>query len=317
MSPAASSADSTPRWSTREELEDAVVAYQPHWWRTDVDALAVINDRVRHPGLRDRVVATSDLGQIVTTAAVYRPASPGAPADRPFLDERLAVHEQIIDDCVPTFPSTPASAPARTPAAYFTIGCPGSGKTSVLRRIVDLHRFQEAQKAPETQEAASVGPTQPAPCSIIDADRVRQKLPEYADGLGAFVVEEECFALTYGPVFEAALARRADVIYDTIGRLASIRDNIELLHADGFEIHVLQARAGLDDCRDRTERRALEVDGRLVPPAMLERAANDAAEALAALRREGFPLASWAIVDTSDMTSPALIEGTEPWSMVL
>ncbi len=311
MSPAASPADSAHRWSTREELEDAVVAYQPHWWRTDADALEVINDRTRHPGLRDRVVATSDLGQIVTTAAVYRPASPGAPADRPFLDERLAVHDQIIDDCVPTFSASPATA--RPPAAYFTIGCPGSGKTSVLRRSVEAHRSREAQGA----AAASAGSARPAPCSIIDADRVRQKLPEYAGGLGAFVVEEECFALTYGPVFEAALARRADVIYDTIGRLASIRDNIELLHSNGFEIHVLQARAGLDDCRDRTERRALEVDGRLVPPAMLERAANDAAEALAALRREGFPLASWAIVDTTDMSSPALIEGTEPWSSVL
>lgn len=313
MSPAASPAGSTRKWSTREELEDAVVAYQPHWWRTDVDALEVINDRIRHPGMRDRVVATSDLGQIVTTAAVYRPASPGAPADRPFLDERLAVHERIVDDCVPTFSASPATAPARPPAAYFTIGCPGSGKTSVLRRIVEVHRSREAQEA----AAGSAGPAQPAPCSIIDADRVRQKLPEYAGGLGAFVVEEECFALTYGPVFEAALARRADVIYDTIGRLALIRDNIELLHSNGFEIHVLQAHAGLDDCRARTERRALEVDGRLVPPAMLERAANDAAEALAALRREGFPLAGWAIVDTSDMSSPALIEGTEPWSTIL
>lgn len=299
------------RWATLEELEDAVVAYQSHWWRTDDEALKVINDRVRHPGLRDRVVAASDLGQIVPTAAVYRPVSPGALPDRPFLDERLVIHQRIIEQCVPTA----APGGARPPVAYFTIGCPGSGKTSLLRSIVERHRAREAAAA--ASAVGTAGVALPEPCSIIDADRVRQLLPEYADGLGAFVVEEECYALTYGEVFNNALHRRADIIYDTIGRLSSIRDNLELLHSEGFEIHVLQAEADFDDCRRRTERRALKIDGRLVPAGMLERAADDASEALAGLVRERFPLASWARIDTSEMDSPVLIDGVEPWLTVV
>jgi Zeta toxin len=288
-------------WTSREELEAAVVAYQRHWWRRDDDALAVINDRAAHPGLRSQILTISSLGEIVTTSDVYRSDHPGALEDRPYLAVRTPVHERIIADCVPP-DSDPLDTSTEQPAAYFTIGCPGVGKTSVLRRIVNQHR------------SALAGGAEPRRCSIIDADRVRQLMPEYHDGLGAFVVEEECYALTYGDMFDRAAARRADIIYDTIGRLPSIKENLEFLAADGYDIHVLHATSDLDLCAERTEQRALKVDGRLINPAMLERAANDAAETIGALLAEGFTLAGWARIDTGDMTVPTLIEGTSPWS---
>ncbi len=288
-------------WESREVLAAAVVDYQANWWRHDTDALAVLNDAAAHPGLRGQILATSSLGQMVTTAAVYRPTHPGAPDDRPYLPERTDIHEGIVEDCVPSA----AVAGSGHPSAYFTIGCPGAGKTSVLRDIVDQHRRRTAPDG------------RPAPFSVLDADRVRQSLPEYADGLGAFVVEEECYFITYGEVFVRAVASRADMVYDTIGRLSSIRENLGLLHAEGYEIHVLHARSAVDLCQERTERRALEVDGRLVNPAMLQRAADDAEQAIAALIGESFPLAGWAKIDTTEMAVPTLIDGTSPWPELL
>ena len=289
-------------WASREDLEAAVVEYQRNWWRTDDAALEVIDNRTSHPALRPHVNATSALGQVVTTADIYRPYSPGAPGNRPYLDERADVHERIIENCVPSILDPTPTAP---PAAFFTIGCPGAGKTSVLRNTVE--RFRQRGHDTSTPHRAS----------IVDADRVRQSLPEYSGGLGAFVVEPECYDITYGPLFDRAVARRGDIIYDTIGRLTSIRDYLDILRTGGYAIHVLHASSPLDLRRERTEQRALRVDGRLVDPAMLERAANAAAEVIGALLGEDFPLAGWADIDTNDMDNPALINGAEVWKGLL
>lgn len=292
-------------WSSLEELEAATADYQANWWRSNEEALQIVGERTAHPGLRAEVTVISNRGEVVSTDRIYRP---GVPDDRPYLPERRAVHEHIVANCV-----APAAAEATSstttdadpPTAFFTIGCPGAGKTSVLRKIVERHRTHSADAA-----AAGV----PAPYSVIDADRVRQLLPEYAGGLGSLVVANECYDLTYGDVFDRALARRADIVYDTIGRLSSIRDYVERLRSAGYDIHLLHASAPLDRCQERTEHRALEVDGRLVPAGMLERWANDADEALAAMVSEGFPLRGWAKFDTTDIAIPTLIEGTTPWS---
>ncbi|WP_460818622.1 zeta toxin family protein [Nocardioides korecus] len=292
-------------WSSLEELEAATADYQANWWRSNEDALKIIEERTTHPGLHAEVRVISDRGELVSTARIYRP---GAADDRPYVSERLAVHARIVADCVApgaagVTPATPAHADR--PTVFFTIGCPGAGKTSVLRSIVDRHR---------TRLADAAGAGVPTPYSVIDADRVRQLLPEYAEGLGSLVVATECFDLTYGDVFDRALDRRADIVYDTIGRLGSMRDYVERLRSADYDIHLLHASAPLDRCQERTEHRALEVDGRLVPAGMLERWANDADETLAALLSEDFPLAGWAKVDTTDIAVPTLIEGTTPWS---
>lgn len=322
-------------WPSVDELAAAAAEYRSNWWRTNDDALQVVNDRATYPRLRAELSGASGVGQIVTTAQIYRPDHGGDPDDRPYLPQRVRVHQRIVDACVP--PATTAATHSGTagitataaasnetasttevdavpdaarhqddvPTAFFTIGCMGAGKSSVLRSIVDRHRTSRAWD------------TGPPPASIIDADRVREMLPEYADGLGSEVVVPECYDVTYRDVFDRALARRADIIYDTIGRLSSIRDNIVLLHESGFDIHVLHATCALDVCEQRTVQRALEGDGRLVPAGMLPRAAADSEEALAALRSEGFPLAGWAVVDTTDMSAPTLLEGTKPWTDLL
>ena len=284
-------------WESRDALEAAVVDHQANWWRDDPDALAVINDSTTHPGLRGQILATAELGQIVTTAAIYRPTHPGAPDDRPYAEVREPVHDRIATACVPSKRNG-----TERPVAYFTMGCPGAGKTSLLRGIVEEQR---RRASPDTT---------PEPMSVIDADQVRQSLPEYADGLGAVVVQEECFYLTYGRVFDRAVKSRNDIVYDTIGRLTSIRDNLDLLRSEGYEVHVLLARSPLELCEARTESRALNVDGRLVPPSMLRRAAEDAEQAMGALVGEGTTVAGWAKIDNTDMAAPSLIDGSSPWA---
>jgi predicted ATPase len=283
------------RWRTRAELEEATADYQRDWWRTDIAARAIIDDHVRHPRVRGTVAAHAASG-IVTTADVYKAPTPGSP--RPsYLAQRATIQAAITAQCL-----APQPAPG-PPVVYFTIGCPGAGKTTVLRSIVDRTRSQ-------------VQPDPPL-YSIVDADRVRQQLPEYADGLGAFVVQEESFDITYGPVLDAAIDLRADIVFDTIGRLASVRDTLDRLHAERYRIHVLLARSTVDLCAERTERRALTVDGRLVNPASLRGWIADADETLAALLREDFPLAGWAIIDTADMSRPTLIDGSALWQQLL
>lgn len=288
------------KWESREALAAAVADYQTNWWRSDPDALDVIEDGATHPGLRGQILATHALKEIVTTAAVYRPTHPGASDDRPYALARELIHERIAADCVPS-----AGSGSEHPTAFFTIGCPGAGKTSILRDIVDQYRRSTATDG------------RPVPISIIDADYVRQSLPEYADGLGAFVVAQECFDLTYGIVFDRAVARRADMVYDTIGRLSSIRYYVDLLCENGYEIHVLLARAPLDLCQERTEQRALNIDGRLVHPDILQGAADDAEQAIGVLVSEGPAIAGWAKIDTTDMSVPVLIEGSSLWTELL
>ena len=70
-------------WTSRDELEAAVVAYQSSWWRDNDEALAVINDRRAHPRLRARLVAISALGQLVSTSDVYRSEQRDAAGGRP------------------------------------------------------------------------------------------------------------------------------------------------------------------------------------------------------------------------------------------
>ena len=138
-----------------------------------------------------------------------------------------------------------------------------------------------------------------SPLAIVEPDQVRPALPEYASGLGSVVVGVECYDVTYDQVFPAALATRADLVYDTLGGIDSIRPNIERLIDAGYQVHVLRAVAPLDMRRARTLDRALARDGRLVPEWLLENTAAAAAETVRVLRRDNVPLAGWAEIDTA------------------
>lgn len=272
------------------------------------------------PGRLGLVSARSASG-IVTTTDVYGDGR-GAGG---YLALRRPVHAAILADCVPEVSTEPftrvpdsASPGSRRPMAFFTIGAPGAGKTSILRSVVEA--FRNAGEASRFSETGALGAdardrvTQlpvVAPYGVIDADRVRQALPEYAYGLGSLVVQQECFDVTYDLVLPAAIDRGEDIVYDTIGRPASMDAAVDRLADAGYDVHLIHASCPEDVCRSRTEHRALR-DGRLVDPAMLAEAIQDARESLASLTRTD-RLAGWLDVDTSDGDSPRRAGGSPPW----
>jgi hypothetical protein len=179
-------------WRSLAELQAAQVAFQRDWWRDD-------------PGAREQVEARAELSgrffrmSLVSTTNVYK-----VQGDR-WCPERSAIHERLVDAQVGK-----GVSPER-PTAYFTIGGMASGKSSRLRPIVHQYRAFRTGEDPSS-------------LSRIDADEIRQELPEYRDGRGSLVVQQECFDVTYDMVFPAALDARMDIVYDTIGTFGPTND---------------------------------------------------------------------------------------------
>lgn len=212
-------------------------------------------------------------------------------------DERISVHEAVIAG------QLGKGAPPPVPTAYFTIGCIGSGKTTIMRKFVSAHR------------RATSGATNES-LTRVAADDVREALPGYGDGLGSRVVAPECFDVTYPGVYTAARDAGLDLVYDTIGRLARdavvLEPNLRELRDRGFKIHLLRAHAPLDVCVRRAEQRALAT-GRLVDADEQALLYDEPIEVERRLRAEGV-LDGWLVIDTSapDDHLP-MLEASEEW----
>lgn len=313
-------------WASPEELVAAAKVYGRTWWRNNDAALEVICDQDANPGLAEELLTRSATERITTTD-VYVTGYDEAEAPI-YRSARSRLHEDIISACVPYAPlsgttahdnlggeagSIEAAEPqghienaGPQPTAYFTIGGPGTGKSTYLRSRVQDHRVQAV---------VAQGLRVLAPCSLIDADTVREILPEYGAGLGSLVVGEESYALTYGPLFDAALERGYDLIYDTIGRAGSFDAYLERLVAAGYRIHALHASAPPSTCQARADRRALEENGRTVDGDFIRRAVDDCALTLDALVAAG-RLDGWAKYDTTDLAKPKFIDGTDDWRAI-
>lgn len=272
------------RYRSRAELEAAVASHLPHWWRNDPRVAAELADR---PEL---LAQLEGRGSLVSTVHVYAEGDIWRPA-------RTAVHGQIVASMLGT------GAPGSAPVAYFTIGPMGAGKTTRLRPIV------QADRARRDLVDESL--------SRVSADEIRERLPEYADGLGSLVVQDEAFRVAYDTLFPAACEARLDLVYDTIGRVAgsvaSFDRQLRELKTAGFAIHVVLAQCALDICRNRAERRALS-NGRLVDSAVQDATHDQPAQVLKLLQTEAGLLDGWAVFDTSGAGDPPpMIDGSEGW----
>ncbi len=200
-----------PMTLSREKLLTATVDYGRTWWRDDEHVQHLCDDDDQ---LRDRLEAIA-ADDVVTTEHVYR-------VGEGYKAVREQYHRDAVDRCVPE------SADADQSRVFFTAGPPGVGKTTVLRRVVE-HARQLL--------GASTG------LAVIDADLVRQMLPEYTDGRGSMVVQDEAFAVTYERILPLARERRVDMVFDTIGRHESVSDELKRLARDGYEIHFIVGHA--------------------------------------------------------------------------
>jgi hypothetical protein len=154
--------------------------------------------------------------------------------------------------------------------------------------------------------------------AVVDADAVRRRLPEFERGLGSFVVDPECYDVTYGALLERARERRGDLVYDTIGHISSIRDSLEQLVADDFEVVFLIAKVSRETAERRTIDRALNEEGRLVDPRVIDRAFTAGDEALDLLLTHGPAPTAWALIDTEGPENePKLLKADEAFAEIL
>lgn len=305
------------RWENPSELVAAAKVYGRTWWRNNDAALEVICDQSAHPGLAEELI-TRSLTERVSTTDIYVTGYDEAEAPV-YLAPRRQLHAGIIDTCVPhvALSGTNLDGAARAdpdlgesslpPTAYFTIGGPGAGKSTYLRSLVQRHRVQTVVAQ---QPAGVLGP-----CSLIDADTVREALPEYAGGLGSLVVSDESYDITYGPLFAAALDLGCDLVYDTIGRAGSFDSYLGRLVAAGYRVHAVHAAAPTETCQARADRRAVEENGRVVNGDFIRRAVAECAETLDLLVADG-RLDGWAKYDTTDLDNPRFLDGTDDWRVL-
>jgi predicted kinase len=275
----------TPRWSNLAELIADTDVFERGWWLRDPDVAAVC---AGEPGLRARL-ETISAARMVNTTDVYRGSHGQCRPDRAILHARLAQGSCLGS---PT--------PRTHPVAHVTIGCPGAGKTTLLGPLAHAHR-----------QVAGGSPTDVV---VVDADAVRRQLPEYNDGLGSQVVQEECFHISYDLVYEQARQTRADLVFDTMGRRGNTEQVVGQLLSAGYSIHLLLAEAPLAQCQRRVQQRALH-DGRVVPSRLQEQMHREAAETYRALTDGHVTLAGYAVVDTSmDMGRLRLLESEGAWA---
>src|SRR4051812_2685571 len=104
------------------ELRAAVLEYGRCWWHSDPHVLRASS---HDPDLDARLKA---LGH-VRSIDVFRLAG------RIYTPERQLVHAGIVGRQVASGPK-----PA-IPTVYFTIGCMGAGKSTVLRKFVEQRRY--------------------------------------------------------------------------------------------------------------------------------------------------------------------------------
>lgn len=254
--------------------------YERTWWRTNPDIAAAI---AADPTLYDRLAAVAARPSVVTTAHVYRRGGAWSP-------DRVALHELLTARCI-----TGSAAP--DPVVYFTLGCPGVGKSSWLRRIALDHLRESTGRSGAT---------------VLDADLIRQALPEYNGGLGSNVVAPEAYDVTYQLVLPRAILDRRDLVFDTMGR-ATVADQVAALVVARYQVRLLLAEAPEATCRDRAARRALR-DGREVPAALVTEMHTTARETFDGLCAAG-AVTCTAAVDTSDENRrPRLLQIEGPWA---
>jgi predicted kinase len=200
----------------------------------------------------------------VETAETY--ATPEAKAKRPFIfdGERVVGYDAAMAGLVSMAKAfAPDGQVAARKHAVLLIGAPGSGKSTLADKIAVLER-----------------------AGIVDADLVKQALPEYEDGQGTQAVHRESAEIAHLVANEFIL-RGENFLWPRTGRTAdSIRRIVEVLKEHGYCVDLINVDTSEDEAARRVVKRFLET-GRMVQARVLKEARKNAHTTYEELKKDG------------------------------
>jgi predicted ABC-type ATPase len=198
--------------------------------------------------------------------------------------ERIkAVHDPIMRAALD---GVKPPAPGEQKMAIFTMGGPGSGKSSMIKGV-DPSKFVH-----------------------IDPDEVRTKLPEYKQATQGPMIYRYASSMTHPEasdiarkITEAAIAQGKHMIIDgTGGDAASLIAKMDQLRKAGYHIHLAYAHLDGDEGVKRVNSRA-EATGRYVPESFVRDSYN---KIPCNFEQVAAKADTWAMHDTSAKDAPVV-----------
>lgn len=158
-------------------------------------------------------IEPSDSGKVHGATTGWYSGKTGYPTK-----ERAALHKRIIDELRDK--TVCAKSIYKRPIAVLTGGAPGSGKSSFIKEeapwLLDPEKFMH-----------------------IDADAMREKLPEYA-GWNATLTHEEAGVLVKAALREIAQPCKRNVLYDgTMNNLRKYNELIDTFESLGYDVYII------------------------------------------------------------------------------
>jgi Zeta toxin len=270
---------------------EQVDKYAERWWSLNREPQH--GRLARSEGLGARL--QSETGA-VTTRSVYR-------GDSGWDGPRSDWQRGVLSDF-----RTPMDQDATAhPLCFLTLGLPGSGKSSVLRRVVASYaRHHDCALR----------------SLVCDPDVLRERFPEYERGLGSQIVQDELSRLCYddpadqlgsvGPsLLKGALVSSGAagvLVLDMVGNVEHTPRIVVDANRRGCRVHILVSDLPVTQAVRRAKLRALNA-GRLVEPVYIERSSGRPMRALRACVDTG-AVDGYAVIDTSGSrgTVPELTE---------
>ena len=219
----------------------------------------------------------------VETADTY--ATPAAKAKRPFVfnGDEIVGYDAALPRLVAMVKAfAPDGQVAAGKRAVLVIGAPGSGKSTLALKIAMRER-----------------------AGIVDADLVKEALPEYDDGRGTQEVHRESAEIAHLVANEFILHGENFIWPRTGSTSASIRRIAETAKAHGYSVDLINVDVSEDEAARRVVKRFLET-GRMVQARFVTDARTRAHNTYAELKRDGVA-DRYAELDSS---------GTWPWPIL-
>jgi predicted ABC-type ATPase len=241
-----------------------------------LDRKATAAELFSHPEWIAAEKLVNERAEGAETADTY--ATPEAKAKRPFTFEG----EEVVgyDAALPRLVATakgfvPNGEVAAGKRAVLVIGGPGSGKSTLALKIATRDR-----------------------AGIVDADLIKEALPEYDDGQGTQAVHRESAEIAHLVANEFIL-RGENFIWPRTGSTASsIRRIAEAAKAHGYSVDLINVDVSEDEAARRVVKRFLET-GRMVQARVVKDARARAHNTYEELKREGVA-DRYAELDSSD-----------------